>query len=70
MIKQLKSKGLSITQIAKEVGVDRVPFRFLGNRVGGRDLKNGMIEIYETGVLIDTYQNSVVNIKCKNEKAL
>jgi len=43
--------------ISYESNFYSVPFRFVGNRVGVRDLRNGSIEIYdETGVLVDTYR--------------
>lgn len=50
-------KVMNDCSISYESNFYSVPFRFVGNRVGVRDLRNGSIEIYdETGVLVDTYR--------------
>jgi hypothetical protein len=50
-------KVMNDCMISFESNYYSVPFRFVGSRVGIRDLKNGKIEIYdENGAFIDSYR--------------
>lgn len=49
-------KVMNDCMISYESNYYSVPFRFVGSRIGIKDLRNGMIEIYdETGTLIDSH---------------
>ena len=50
-------KVMNDCMISYQTNYYSVPFRFVGSRVGVRDLRNGQIEIYdEAGILIERYR--------------